>query len=152
MEQRKNRTMKMKTKTKYTILFFAIWIPAIAFWFFYEIKRKDKIIANLAIEYPLIEITEQITGQVTSIYYLDDNDFRINTNSLEITINDTLKRRLNVDNEIYTGKRLHDVLTIGDSLHKQADSTTIAVFKIRGADTLKYRFPLLNEKLHPLKK
>ena len=82
---------------------------------------------------------------------IDPKQFRINTNSLEITINDTLKRRLNVDNEIFTGKRLHDVLVVGDVLLKQNDSTTISLYRIRGTDTLVYRFPLLNEKLHPLK-
>lgn len=144
--------MKMKRKTKFNVLFFAIWILSIAIWSIYDISRKDNILASLAIEYPLIEITEQISGQVTSIYNLDDNDFRINTNSIRIEINDTLKRRLNVDNEFFTGKRLHDVLTIGDILHKHIDSTTITIYKMRGADTLEFRFPLLNEKFHPLKK
>ncbi len=142
----------MKSKPKITILFLAIWIPVIAFWFFYDIYRKDKILERLAIEYPLIKINEQIFGRITSIYNLDAEDFRINTNSLEITLNDTLKRRLNVDNEIFTRQRLHDVLLVGDVLLKQSDSATISLFRIRGTDTLEFRFPLLNEKLHPLKK
>jgi len=128
-----------------------VGICILASWFYYEITKKEKILSKLAIEYPLIKIEESISGHVTGIYMIDPKQFRINTNSLEITINDTLKRRLNVDNEIFTGKRLHDVLVVGDVLLKQNDSTTISLYRIRGTDTLVYRFPLLNEKLHPLK-
>jgi len=141
--------MKIKTLN---LIFFAVWICILASWFYYEINKRQKIVSRLAIEYPLIEIDEYIYGRVTRVYPHDPNLFRINTNSHDITINNTMKRRLNVDNEIYTGKRLHDVLVVGDVLLKKNDSTTISLYKIRGTDTLEFRFPLLNEKLHPLKK
>jgi hypothetical protein len=141
----------MKEKTL-NIIFIAVWICILASWFYYEVNKRHKIVSRLAIEYPLIEIDEYIYGRVTRVYPHDPNLFRINTNSHDITINNTMKRRLNVDDEIFTGKRLHDVLAIGDKVLKQSDSTTISIFKIQGFDTLEYRFPLLNEKLHPLKK
>jgi hypothetical protein len=139
--------MKIKTLN---VVFFAVWICILASWFYFEINKRQKIVSRLAIEYPLIEIDEYIYGSVTRVYPNAPNLFRINTNSHDITISNTMKRRLNVDNEIYTGKRLHDVLVVGDVLLKKNDSTTISLYKIRGTDTLEFRFPLLNEKLHPL--
>jgi len=134
------------------LLFFVVGISILAFWFYYEINKKERILSKLAIEFPLITLDEHIFGRITGTYQLDPKLFRINTNSLRVTIKDTVKRRLNVDNEIFTGKRLHDVLVIGDVVLKHSDSTKISLFKIKGADTLEFRFPLLNEKLHPLKK
>lgn len=141
----------MKEKTL-NIIFFVVGICILVSWFYYEIIKRQKIASQLAIEYPLIKIDEYLYGRVTKIYRHDPNLFRINTNSHDVTINNTMKRRLNVDDEIFTGKRLHDVLLVGDVLLKQNDSTTISLYRIRGTDTLEFRFPLLNEKLHPLKK
>jgi hypothetical protein len=141
----------MKRKTLINLLFFTMGLCILALWFYYEISKKERIHSKLAIEYPLIEIEEHINGRITGIHMLDPKLFRINTNSLRVTINDTLKRRLIVDNEIYTDKRLHDILVMGDVVLKQIDSTTISLYRIRGTDTLEFRFPILNEKLHPLK-
>ena len=142
----------MKKKASINIIVFTVGFCILVSWFYYEITKKKKILSKLSIEYPLIKAEESISGQITGMYMIDPRQFRINTNSLEITINDTLKRRLNVDNEIFTGKRLHDVLAIGDIVLKHGDSATATIFKIHGTDTLEFRFPLLNEKLHPLKK
>jgi hypothetical protein len=141
----------MKKKTSIKMIIFAVWICIVASWFYYEVNKKQKIASKFAIEYPIVEIDEQIFGRITAIYWHDPKLFRIISNSHDVTIDDTLKRRLNVDNEIFTGKRLHDVLMVGDLLQKQKDSTTISLYKIQGTDTLELRFPLLNEKLHPLK-
>jgi hypothetical protein len=141
----------MKRKTLHNLLFYVVGISILASWFYYEINKKQRIVAKLAIEYPLITIDEEIFGQITGIYKIDPKLFRINTNSREITIDHKLKRRLNVDNELFTGKNLHDVLVIGDVVLKYSDSTSVSLFRIKGADTLEFRFPLLNEKLHPLK-
>jgi hypothetical protein len=140
-------------KKRYSsLIFFLISISIALIWFCLDIKKSQDLILKFAIEYPVIKIEEHIKGQVTSIYQHDPKEFRIMSYNRDITINDTLKRRLNVDNELYTGRSLGEILSVGDSLNKQADSTTITIYKIREADTLKYRFPLLNEKLHPLKK
>ncbi|MFU8845129.1 MAG: hypothetical protein ACNA7V_15105 [Bacteroidales bacterium] len=142
--------MDKDAKTKLRVLLIGICILALIAYF--NIRKKDKIIERLNMEYPLITIDEEIFGQITGVYHIDPKLFRINTNSLEIAINHKIKRRLNVDNEIFTGKRLHDVLAIGDIVLKHGDSATASIFKIHGTDTLEFRFPLLNEKLHPLKK
>jgi len=147
--QKENSMIKKRYSS---FIFFLISISIALIWFYLDIKKSQDLILKFALEYPVIKIEEHINGQVTSIYQHDPKEFRIMSYNRDITINDTLKRRLNVDNELYTGSSLGEILSVGDSLHKQADSTSIAVFKIRGADTLKYRFPLLNEKLHPLKK
>lgn len=140
-------------KKRFTsLIFFLIGFTIVVTWFYYNVKESQELAAKFAKEYPVIKIEEHIKGQVTSIYQHDPKEFRIMSYNRDITINDTLKRRLNVDNELYTGRSLGEILSVGDSLNKQADSTTITIYKIWEADTLKYRFPLLNEKLHPLKK
>lgn len=142
----------MRRKRYKTLIFFLIGFVISVTWFILEIRKGQDIISKFAQEYPIIRTEERINGLVTDIYQHDSKQFRIMSISHDITINDTLKRRLNVDNEVYSGRSLHDVLAIGDILHKHIDSTTITIYKMQGADTLKFRFPLLNEKFHPLKK
>jgi hypothetical protein len=141
--------MDKDAKIKLRVLLIGICILALIAYF--KIRKQDNIYYRLELEFPLITLEERIFGRITGTYELDPKLFRINTNSLRVTLNDTLKRRLNVDNELSTGKSLHAVLVIGDVVLKQSDSTTISLFRIKGADTLEFRFPLLNEKLHPLK-
>lgn len=142
----------MKRKRYSSLIFFLIGIIIVLTWFYLDIKESQYLVSKFAKEYPVIRIEEHIYGRITGIYRHDPKRFRIMSFSHDITIDDTLKRGLIVDNELYSDKSLHDILAIGDLVQKHSDSTTISLFRIQGADTLEFRFPLLNEKLHPLKK
>lgn len=142
----------MKIKRYSSLIFFLIGFVIVLTWFCLDIKESQDLVSKFAKEYPIIRIDEQIYGRITEIYRHDPKRFRIMSFSHDITINDTLKRGLVVDNEVYSDRSLHDILAIGDVVQKQRDSTTITIYRIQGTDTIEFRFPLLNEKLHPLKK
>lgn len=50
-----------------------------------------------------------------------------------------------------TGKKLHEIVRVGVWIKKEANSTTLSVYKLNDSDTTEFIFPLLNEKLHPIK-
>jgi hypothetical protein len=141
--------MKKETVFKLVVAFIFM---SVLFLHSYMFNRKTEMIwSKLEAEYPLIEKQEHFNNsKITGIYKLDKKRFRIHTNSWMITLNDSIKRDLIVGNELRTDKRLHEILKIGDYLHKLPDSTAVTIFRIKGTDTLEFHFPLHGKNLRPL--
>jgi hypothetical protein len=140
----------MRKETVLKLVAVSIFVSVMFLGNYIYIRKTGTIWSKLETEYPIIEKHEHFNNRITGIYKLDPKLFRINPNSRMITLNDSIKRRLLVDDEIDSGKQLHEILKIGDYLHKLPDSTSVTLYRIRGTDTLNFYFPLLNNKLHPL--
>jgi hypothetical protein len=140
----------MRKETVLKLVAVSIFVSVMFLGNYIYIRKTGTIWSKLETEYPIIEKHEHFNNRITGIYKLDPKRFRINPNSWMITLDDSIKRDLVVDDEMLTGKRLHEILKIGDYLHKLPDSTSVTLYRIRGTDTLNFYFPLLNNKLHPL--
>ncbi len=133
------------------LLILTIGLTIVIVYAYFDIKKRTIINSNLTSEYPLILKKDSINGEITEINYRDPKLFRTSANILEATINYTLKKRINVSNEQTTGKKLNEIVRVGVWVKKEANSTTISVYKRNASDTKEFIFPLLNEKLHPIK-
>lgn len=132
------------------LLILAIGLTIMIVYAYFDIKKRTNVNSNLISEYPLILKKDSINGEITDINYRDQKLFRTSANILEATINYTLKKRINVSNEKTTGKKLHEIVRVGVWIKKEANSTTLSVYKLNDFDTTEFIFPLLNEKLHPI--
>ena len=147
----------MKTMKRFSqgalnkLLILVIGFTIMIVYAYFDIKNRTAINNNLTSEYPLILKKDSINGKITNIYYRDPKLFRTSTNVLEATIDDTLKKRVNVSNEQTTGQNLYETVRVGVWVKKRVNSTTISVYEHNASDTTEFIFPLLNEKFHPIK-
>lgn len=143
--------MKVKKDFLPKAAIFIIGISILAIYAYFDIKNKDSISDALKIKYPPVDIHEHLGGKITDNYKRDLKLFRNDPNRVEVTINDSLKKGISVEDEMTTGYYLDDLLEVGDLILKENGSVILLLYKILGQDTLQYSFHLTDEKGYPLK-
>jgi hypothetical protein len=148
-----NRDKKMKSKNDILskVAFLIIGISIFAIYAYFDIKNKHEIIEAKNIEYPPIGINDFLVGEITDNYIPDPKLFRNHVNMAKVTLNESLKKGISVEDEMTTGHHLDDLLEVGDFILKEKGSVVLLLFKIQGQDTLQYSFHLTNKKGYPLK-
>jgi len=121
-------------------------------YFKYDTNRKDRIFKEWNEKYPNITVQEHLQGSIADIMYqLNPELFRNDPHSAWIILDDSTKRRITASYELTKDLTLDEVLVVGDSLVKEADSDSLFIYKIRNGDTTKYSFRLEDDMGYPLK-
>lgn len=127
-----------------------IFIISVIIYFNYDMSKKKAIIEQLNEEYPLIIISENINGVVTSIHEPDLQIFRYSSTFARVILNDSIKRRIKTST--YDKVVIGEVLQVGDRLIKESGTDRFSIYKIKNGDTLKYSFELRDDLGYPLSK
>jgi hypothetical protein len=106
-----------------------------------ERETKEIFLNTFKIWTPVLK-GDSVKGRVTSISnFPSDANFRTSGSSILVTVNDSLKRAIMVDNTLDV--LLEDVVAEGTLIEKTKDQDTIVII-VPGADTATYRYKLAN--------
>jgi hypothetical protein len=121
---------------------------------FYSITefRMNKIIKKINKEYAPFSLETKLNGRISGIDNGDPKIFRNDPDEADITINDSIKRRITTSREISSKQYFDDVIRVGDSISKISGSDKITFFRIQVNDTMEFNFSLKDDQHYPLKK
>src|SRR5579871_3715822 len=132
----------MRTNTKINIAVFLILVISMAIYYRYDMGRRKKMQEELQTEYPLITITEQVSGVILDIDEPNPNFFRKNPHAALVSLDSKIKKGIMAGDEFTTGISLDSLIRVGDLVVKKQASDTLFLYKIHANDTVKYCFQL----------
>lgn len=135
-----------------SLIFLTIFVPAVIIYYKYSTGKTEKILQQLNAEYPIILINDRVTGTITRVYHGDPEVFNNNPHHAYLTLNDTIKRRVNASYELNKEYLLDDVIKVGDQFVKEPGTDHFYIKKIEDMETSTYVFKLEDDSGYPLKK
>jgi hypothetical protein len=142
----------MKRNNIISLIFVFVFITAFIIFFKYDTGKKEKLLRQLAEEFPAISIDQRLEGTVMHIYHPYPEVFNNDPLQVYLLLNDSLKRRIKTGHELDKSIILDSVLNISDYLFKEPGSDVLFVYKVVGSDTIRYSFQLRDDLGYPLRK
>lgn len=142
----------MKRNSIISLILVFVFIIAFIFIFKYDTEKEEKLLRQLAEEFPSVSIDQRLEGTVMSIYHPYPEIFNDDPLQAYLSLNDSIKRRIKTGHESTEKIILDSILNVGDRLIKEPGSDILLVYKIENSDTLKFSFQLRDDLGYPLKK
>lgn len=134
------------------IIFLFVLIISVLIYFHYSTGKVDQILKGLNKGYPPISIDQMLNGIVTDIYHGNSDIFRNNPHHAYVTLDNSLKLRINASYELSREISLDDVLKTGYRLVKSQGSDKFQLLNVQNQDTVRYTFELRDDLGYPLSK
>jgi hypothetical protein len=131
------------------IILVSLFIISMRLYYLHDTKKTQELLEELNKEYPSLDINSKIHGIVTDIHH-PPKKFKNGPRHAFITLDGSIKRRVNSGDELTKGLMLGEILDIGDYFVKENGASTFAIFKITNKDTVKYTFELRGDLGYPL--
>lgn len=142
----------MKRNNIISLIFVFVFLMAFIFFFKYDTGKKEKLLRQLAEEFPAISLDQRLEGIVMQIYQPYPQVFNNDPHQVYLLLNDSLKRRIKTGLEMDKSIVLDSALNVSDHLVKEPGSDVLFVYKVLDNDTIKYRFQLRDDLGYPLRK
>jgi len=142
----------MKRNNIISLILVFVFITAFIIFFKYDTGKKEKLLRQLAEEFPAVSIDQRLEGTVMNVYHPYPEIFNDDPLQAYILLNGSLKRRITTGHEFTKKVILDSILNVGDRLLKEPGSDILLVYKIENSDTIKFSFQLRDDLGYPLKK
>jgi hypothetical protein len=133
-----------------TIFFLVTFIPLVILFYYFTTRHTDQLLEEVRQEFEFVGIEDEIHGKISIVSSYPYPIRQTNMCALLRSRDFGNKKICTLDHK-QSKCEIGNVIEIGDSISKEADSYKITVYKKQEGDTAIYEFELCDEHGWPLK-